>query len=87
MEVKNLNGYKNQFLITDKEKTVFQSYDYKIAEFNNETNTLKIYSEWSYSNTTMRHFKAFINTHTTFNYENKAQWIKEIKNNNNIEVQ
>lgn len=41
---------------------------------------------WDYSTTTRRHFKAFINEHTPFSYENKAQWLKEIENNPSIEV-
>lgn len=84
MKVENLNGRPNQFLITDNNRVAFQSYKSLIAEYDRETNTLKLYSEWNYSQTTLRHFKAFINEETSFNYINKAQWEKEIKNNPNI---
>jgi hypothetical protein len=86
MKLENLNGYANQFLITDKNRTTFQSYNSRIAEFNEETGLLKLYEDWDYSNTTRRHFKSFINEHTPFTYENKAQWLKEIENNPSIEV-
>ena len=84
MKVENLNGYANQFLITDNNKVFFQSYKSLIAEYDRETDILKLYSEWDYSKTTLRHFKAFINEETSFKYENKASWEKEIKNNPNI---
>ncbi len=41
---------------------------------------------WDYSVTTRRHFKTFINQYTPFRYENKAQWLKEIKQNDKIKV-
>ena len=93
MKVENLNEYANQFLITDKYGTTFQSYNSKIATLNvkrvNEVRflTLSLKGEmWDYSVTTRRHFKAFINEYTPFTYENKQQWLKEIENNSNIEV-
>ena len=78
----------------------FQSYKSEIAtlrKWNNwdieqektiytkETLILKG-SMWDYSNTTRKYFKQFINSETPFTYENKAQWLKEIENNKNIEV-
>ena len=48
---------------------------------------LTLYSNmWDYSVTPRRHFKAFINEYTPFNYENKQQWLKEIANNDKIQV-
>jgi hypothetical protein len=89
MKVENLNGYANQFVIylENLKGICFQSYKTGIAVFYNEVNKLQLKGNmWDYSATTRRHFKAFINEHTPFTYENKQQWLKEIKNNDNIEV-
>jgi len=93
MKVENLNGYANQFLITNGLNKSFQSYNSLIAEYkyydheDDQTINLTLYGYmWDYSATTRRHFKSFINEHTPFTYVNKAQWLKEIENNNNIEV-
>lgn len=89
MKVENLNGYANQFIIIGEEGTVFQSYDSKIALLKGDMGQqgLILYGDmWDYSATTRRHFKAFINEHTPFEYVNKAQWLKEIENNEFIEV-
>lgn len=85
MNVENLNGYANQFVINDGDKVAFQSYKSLIAEYNRTTGKLKVYSDWDYSKTTLRHFKAFINEETGFHYENKAQWVKEMATNSDIE--
>ena len=88
MKVENLNGYANQFLIRDGFQIAFQSYNSFIAMFNfMDKEYLSLNGDmWDYSNTTRRHFKSFINEHTSFEYVNKAQWLKEIENNKNIEV-
>jgi len=86
MIIKNLNGYANQFLINDEKenKIFFQSYKSLIAEYDKTNNTLKLYTDWDYSKTTLRHLKAFINEETPFNYINKADFEKEIRDNNQI---
>jgi len=89
MKVKNFNGYPNQFIITEEEKTIFQSYKSKICSLIGDMGQIGLVlngSIWDYSNTTRKHFKSFINEETPFTYENKAQWIKEIENNESIEV-
>lgn len=85
MRVENLNGYPNQFLIVDYENDSisFQSYKTLIATL--KRGTLKVFSHWDYSNTTMRHFKRFINEETPFTYENSKQWRQEMKDNPQIE--
>ena len=96
MEVENLNGYANQFIISEYSKLTFQSYKTKICSFsiyntnelNKTTNHLLLYSDmWDYSVTTRRHFKAFINQYTSFTYKDRQQWLKEIENDDLIEVE
>ncbi len=95
MNVRNIENnkgtaVKNQFVLTDYDKKVFQSYRSKIATYKESvTESNKLYLEndmWDYSVTTRRHFKTFINEETPFTYETKQQWLKEIKNNDLIEV-
>ena len=80
------NAVKNQFVISDGSKTTFQSYSSKICTYDEENNTLVLYPEWDYSNTTRTHFKTFINDFTSFEYKNRQKWLKEIENNNSIKL-
>ena len=52
---------KNQFIITDNEsrKTIFQSYESKIAEIDKD-GKLTLFSDWDYSNTTRKHLYLFL---------------------------
>lgn len=86
MTNKNGNKVPNQFIITDAyNNLIFQSYDTRICIYKN--NKLYLYSDmWDYSNTTRKYFKQFVNEYTNFKYEDKQQWLKEIKQNENIEV-
>jgi len=84
-KIENLNGYANQFLISEDNKITFQSYESEICYLENDKLYLKD-SMWDYPVTTRRYFKAFINQYTSFTYENKAQFLKEIKQNDKIEV-
>ena len=101
MKVENIvnskgNTVANQFIIKDTGKITFQSYKSEIATLKDNItdnalttgwNILALKGEmWDYSSTTRKYFKQFINEETPFTYENKAQWLKEIENNNNIEV-
>lgn len=74
----NSNGrtVPNQFIITDGNKKVFQSYDSKIAVSNGVE--LEIYPHWDYSKTTLRYLKQFINEETRYEYETKKQFEKMI---------
>ena len=51
---------KNQFIITGENKTIFQSYDSTIAEINGDRK-LKLFADWDYSHTTLKHLYLFIN--------------------------
>ena len=86
-QTKNLNGYANQFVIETDTTVVFQSYNSRIAEYNKlfANEHLKVFSDWDYSKTTMRHFKRFINEETSFSYVDSKQWRKEMKENPRIE--
>ena len=89
MKTENLNGYVNQFLITDSFQIAFQSYKSLIAtyDFTNGDFLQLNSNRWDYSTTTRRHFKSFINDYTPFTYECKSQWLKEIQENDKIEVE
>lgn len=93
MKVENMtspNGNKvaNQFLLYEEEGVTFQSYKSGIATILDVTpKILLLYDDmWDYSNTTRKYFKQFINEYTPFNYVDKQQWLKEIKENDLIEV-
>jgi hypothetical protein len=95
MKVENMinsrgNTVANQFIIRGRFEVDFQSYNSLICSFDfkdDKDNKLLLKgSMWDYSVTTRRYFKQFINEETPFTYETKAQWEKEIKNNDNIEV-
>ena len=90
MKVENIKNDKgnivaNQFIIYGDDKITFQSYDSEVCYEKNGKLYLKG-DVWDYSVTTRRHFKTFINDKTPFTYENKQQWLKEIENNEKIEV-
>lgn len=51
---------KNQFIIMGDNKIVFQSYNSTIAEINGD-GKLKLFIDWDFSHTTMKHLYLFIN--------------------------
>lgn len=85
---KNGKGIANQLIIQDDNEVTFQSYDSKIATYNKQDKTLKLYGElWDYSNTTRKHFSQFINDFTCFGYDTKSQFLQSINElNNRIKV-
>lgn len=95
MKVENMTSEKgnkvaNQFIIHGSNYVTFQSYESIIATHkDNEIDKpcLSLVADWwDYSNTTRKYFEQFINEYTPFTYDNKAQWLKEIENNDLIEV-
>lgn len=84
IKAENFEGIKNQFLIYTNETVIFQSYESIIAVWNYKTQILILGRRWDYSNTTSKYLKRFINNYTTFNYDNKKQLEKLIKENNAI---
>lgn len=79
MKVKQFYN-KNQFIINNKSKIYFQSYETMICYYDTNNNRLYLNLKfWDWSNTTRKHFELFINENTPFTYENKKQWEKTIK--------
>lgn len=62
---------KNQFVITGKGETIFQSYSSTIAIIKN--GNLTLFSDWDYSHTTLKHLYLFLD-------EYKYQLTQNIKN-------
>lgn len=89
--ITNSNGNKvpNQFIITQDTHGIysisFQSYETEICTYSNGVLHLQS-NNWDYSNTTRKYFKQFVNKYTYFTYEDKKQFLKEIKNNDLIKV-
>lgn len=84
---------KNQFVIeyidtlTNQRLIAFQSYRSLIAIYYHEGKKLSVnWQKWDYSKTTSKHLKMFINEYTSFRYDSKLQFLKEIQNNKNIKV-
>lgn len=78
--------HKNQFIITDDDNIniTFQSYNSKIAKLDKQKNILTIYTDYNYSQTTLKHFYKFIDD---FVYQvnisdskNKLESIKKLFN-------
>lgn len=49
----------NQFIIHDRYKEIFQSYDSTIAEIDHDAHTVTIGEDWDYSATTRKYRNAF----------------------------
>lgn len=52
---------KNQFIMNDENKIVFQSYDSIIAVIDKKSGKVAFGSDWNYSNTTRKHLYMFLN--------------------------
>ena len=85
-------GNKNQFVIEYKKPNndcvvCFQSYSTLICIYNSETKQMVVnWRYWDYSKTTLKHFKIFVNTFTQYEFINKLQFIRELRNNPLIET-
>jgi hypothetical protein len=80
---------KNQFIIRDENKTVFQSYNSIIAIYENRKLTLGI--DWDYSHTTQKHLYLFINDYVSIKEldvlnqkKNKRAYIQKLIDTNII---
>lgn len=82
MKLEKISVYQldhlNQFVVYAGGVVAFISYHTLICELHGDKLILNE-DYWDYSNTTRKHFKKFINEYTRFNYENRMQWIKEIR--------
>lgn len=50
----------NQFLISDGDVVMFQSYDSPIVEIDYKNNTIRVYQDWNYSRTTAKYRNQFM---------------------------
>ena len=64
---------KNQFVITDGNTVVFQSYDSTIARI--EGGVLVLGSDWDYSKTTLKHLYLFLSDYRNNIYGNQNEEI------------
>ena len=70
--------HKNQFVITDWENTIFQSYNSICAMY--DWNTLTLGRDWDYSNTTIRHLYQFLSDYVWLDNLNTKVIRKSIEN-------
>lgn len=52
---------KNQFIMNDDKKIIFQSYDSIIAVIDKKSGKIVFGNDWNYSNTTRKHLYLFLN--------------------------
>lgn len=87
-QLKNKNQFIIEFIKPSNFSVIcFQSYKTLIAIYDYETKQLLInWKYWDYSKTTLKHLKLFINEYTYFKYDNKQQFLNEIRNNSLIDT-
>lgn len=77
-----LENEKNMTIIRENNFYFLFSYNCKIAIYNEKSQSLAISRQyWNYSQTTLKHFKHFMNTYTAYTYETKQQFQKLIEDN------
>lgn len=66
---------KNQFVIFDNKKTIFQSYDSTIAVIDKTkiNNDLTLGKDWNYSSTTLKHLYLFLEEYCYYNVWSKVE--------------
>ncbi len=84
MKIENLvnargNKVANQFKITAKNKTYFQSYGSVVASIDKATGKVELYKDWDYSNTTRKHLYQFLRDSGRRDLYNKKQVEMAIK--------
>ena len=80
MKVKQLEN-KNQFILEDDKKLIFQSYESTIAIYDKKKQNIIFGEDWDYSNTTRKHLYIFIDQKLPLN-ENTNELIKTKYTNN-----
>ena len=70
MKVKNFYS-KNQFILEDNKKAIFQSYNSIILQYNKEKKSLFLGKDWNYSNTTRKYLYLFIDEMLPYNESTK----------------
>jgi hypothetical protein len=87
LKVKNFYN-KNQFVIEEGERIIFQSYESIIAIYESRSQLLILGRDWDYSRTTTKHLYLFINDYVcnkeieeVKNRTNKREYIQKLINN------
>ena len=85
MRVKNMyspngNQVPNQFIITDGNKTTFQSYDSTIIEIDRHKKVLTIFPDYNYSMTTGKYRNIFLADNGFYGLSNLKELQKAINN-------
>ena len=74
---------RNQYVIQDRNKVAFQSYDSLIAEYNGDEYLLKVYPKYDYSRTTMKYFRYFLEEYVSYaDADEIILVIKDMEKNN-----
>lgn len=84
--MKNLKGntVKNQFILRQDRRIIFQSYDSTICTWDKDTEKLILNGDiWDYSNTTRKFFKQFLEEFTNIKYISKSDFLKLLETENN----
>lgn len=66
MKVKQLKN-KNQFIMEDNKKIIFQSYESIIAIYDKKKEIITLGKNWNYSNTTIKHLYILIDEILPYN--------------------
>ena len=66
------NAVKNQFIISNRDVTTFQSYDSKIVEINRKECTIVFYPAYNFSVTTSKHRNKFLSDILDVNIDSKT---------------
>ena len=76
-----VNGKKaaNQFIITDGDRVIFQSYSSPIVEINYYNKTITVYRDWRYSTTTSKYRNLFMKHEGFYEVETTKDFEKHIK--------
>lgn len=65
---------KNQFIMNDEKKIIFQSYDSIVAVIDKKSGKIVFGNDWDYSNTTRKHLYLFLN-----DYKNEIEYFQYSK--------
>lgn len=87
LKVKNFYN-KNQFVIEEEKRIIFQSYESIIAIYESRSQLLILGRDWDYSRTTAKHLYLFINDYIcnkeieeVNNRTNKREYIQKLIDN------
>ena len=82
MKVEQLES-KNQFVMEDDKKLIFQSYDSIIAIYDKENDVMTLGKDWDYSTTTSKYLYKFIDIYFYYSYGQYEQLAHDLCNANN----